>query len=96
VRLPLSACAIVYCSCAGLELRQRQLVNIAVLTTIGGCEPQLEVHVNAALNVGLSPREIVEAIVDCAPYTGFPRTLDAIFVARDVSASRGVTPLDDP
>ena len=78
----------------GLDLRQRQLVTIAALTTLGGCEPQLEVHVNAALNVGLSAHEIVEAIVHCAPYTGFPRTLNAIFVARDVFAKRGVTPLD--
>jgi 4-carboxymuconolactone decarboxylase len=78
-----------------LDLRQRQLVTIAALTTLGGCEPQLEVHVNAALNVGLSAREIVEAIVHCAPYTGFPRTLNAILVAKDVFANRGVTPLDD-
>jgi len=78
----------------GLDLRQRQLVTIAALTTLGGCEPQLEVHVNAALNVGLSAHEIVEAIVHCAPYIGFPRTLNAIFVARDVFAKRGVTPLD--
>jgi 4-carboxymuconolactone decarboxylase len=63
---------------------QRQLVTIAVLTTLGGCEPQLEADVNAALNVGLAPCEIVEATVHCAPYTGFPRTLNAIFVARDV------------
>jgi 4-carboxymuconolactone decarboxylase len=75
---------------------RRRLVTTAVLTTLGGCEPQLEAHVNAAPNVGLAPRETVEATVHCAPCTGFPRTLNAIFVARDVFAGRGVTPLDDP
>ncbi|MGF6953451.1 4-carboxymuconolactone decarboxylase [Neobacillus sp. B4I6] len=46
----------------GLDLKQRQLVTIASLTTQGGCEPQLNVHINAALNVGLTPNEVIEAI----------------------------------
>jgi 4-carboxymuconolactone decarboxylase len=78
-----------------LDLRQRQLVTIAALTTLGGAEPQLEVHVNAALNVGLTAREIVEAILHCIPYTGFPRVLNAIFVAKRVFAERDVDPLGD-
>jgi 4-carboxymuconolactone decarboxylase len=51
-----------------LTLKQRQLVTIASLTTQGGCEPQLEVQINAALNVGLTKNEIVEAIIHCVPY----------------------------
>ncbi|SFJ34728.1 carboxymuconolactone decarboxylase family protein [Brevibacillus centrosporus] len=72
----------------GLDLKQRQLVTLASLTTQGGCEPQLQVHINAALNVGLSPQEIVEAITHCIPYTGFPRVLNAIFVAKRVFQER--------
>ncbi|MFJ8526588.1 carboxymuconolactone decarboxylase family protein [Bacillus sp. NPDC094106] len=72
----------------GLDLKQRQLVTIASLTTQGGCEPQLNVHINAALNVGLSPDEIVEAIMHCIPYTGFPRVLNAIFVAKRIFEER--------
>ncbi|WP_180954833.1 carboxymuconolactone decarboxylase family protein [Bacillus sp. V3-13] len=72
----------------GLDLQQRQLVTIASLTTQGGCEPQLRVHINAALNVGLSPDAIVEAIMHCAPYTGFPRVLNAIFVAKQIFEER--------
>jgi 4-carboxymuconolactone decarboxylase len=78
-----------------LDLRQRQLVTISALTTLGGAEPQLEVHVNAGLNVGLSAREIVEAILHCIPYTGFPRVLNAIFVAKRVFEERDVDPLND-
>ncbi|MNC20513.1 Carboxymuconolactone decarboxylase family protein [compost metagenome] len=74
-----------------LDLRQRQLITISSLTTLGGCEPQLNVHINAALNVGLSPKQIVEAILHCAPYAGFPRVLNATFVAKDVFKSRGIT-----
>jgi 4-carboxymuconolactone decarboxylase len=78
----------------GLDLRQRQLVTISALTALGGAEPQIEVHVNAGLNVGLSAREIVEAMIHCIPYTGFPRALNAIFVAQRVFEERDVTPLD--
>jgi 4-carboxymuconolactone decarboxylase len=74
----------------GLGLRERQLVTLATLTTQGGADPQLEVHVNASLNVGLSPDEIVEAIVHCVNYVGFPRVLNAVAVAKRVFAERGV------
>jgi 4-carboxymuconolactone decarboxylase len=82
------------CSRPILDLRQRQLVTISALTTLGGAEPQLEVHVNAGLNVGLSVSEIVEAMLHCIPYTGFPRVLNAIFVAKRVFAERNVSPLE--
>lgn len=78
-----------------LDLRQRQLVTISALTTLGGAEAQLEVHVNAGLNVGLTAREIVEAMLHCVPYTGFPRVLNAIFVAKRVFEERKVSPLND-
>jgi 4-carboxymuconolactone decarboxylase len=78
-----------------LDLRQRQLITISALTTLGGAEPQLEVHINAGLNVGLSAREVVEAILHCIPYTGFPRVLNAIFVAKRVFEERDVDPLND-
>ncbi|MCU7709560.1 MULTISPECIES: carboxymuconolactone decarboxylase family protein [Priestia] len=75
----------------GLNLQQKQLVTISALTTQGGCEPQLHVHINAALNVGLTPHEIVEAITHCIPYTGFPRALNAIFIAKQVFTERELT-----
>lgn len=75
----------------GLNLQQKQLVTISSLTTQGGCEPQLNVHINAALNVGLTPHEIVEAITHCIPYTGFPRVLNAIFIAKQVFTERELT-----
>ena len=78
-----------------LDLRQRQLVTISALTTLGGAEPQLEVHVNAGLNVGLTAREVVEATLHCIPYTGFPRVLNAIFVAKRVFEQRDLDALND-
>jgi 4-carboxymuconolactone decarboxylase len=76
----------------GLDARSRQLVTIGILTALGGCEPQLKVHVGAALNVGLTPDEIVEAMLHAAVYAGFPRALNATFAAKEVFDSRGIRP----
>ncbi len=76
----------------GLAPRDRQLVTLGMLTALGGCEPQLDVHINAALNVGLTPEEIVEALLHSAVYCGMPKALNATFVAKKVFAERGVLP----
>ncbi|WP_432134487.1 MULTISPECIES: carboxymuconolactone decarboxylase family protein [unclassified Streptomyces] len=77
----------------GLVPRDRQLVTLGALTALGGCEAQLEVHVNAALNVGLTPGQIVEALLHSAGYCGFPRALNATLVAKKVFAERGLLPV---
>lgn len=78
----------------GLAPRDRQLVTLGMLTALGGCEPQLKVHLNAALNVDLSPQQIVEALLHSAVYCGFPRALNATFTAKQVFADRGLLPVE--
>ncbi|SFW92278.1 carboxymuconolactone decarboxylase family protein [Amycolatopsis australiensis] len=73
--------------------RDRQLVTLGMLTALGGCEPQLEVHVNASLNAGLTAAEIVEALLQSAAYCGFPKALNATAVAKKVFAERGLLPV---
>jgi 4-carboxymuconolactone decarboxylase len=60
-----------------LDDKQRELITLVVLAT-NQTLPQLKAHVSAALNVGLTPVEIKEAVYQCAPYIGFPKTLNAI------------------
>ncbi|MEU3985691.1 carboxymuconolactone decarboxylase family protein [Streptomyces sp. NPDC026672] len=79
----------------GLAPRDRQLVTLGMLTALGGCEPQLEVHINASLNVGLTPEEVVEALLHSAVYCGMPKALNATFVAKKVFAERGLLPVDN-
>ncbi|MNS27265.1 Carboxymuconolactone decarboxylase family protein [compost metagenome] len=67
-----------------LNAKQRQLVTLASLTAQGGCEPQLRVHIHAALRVGLSEQEVIEALLQCYPYTGFPKVLNAVSAARQI------------
>lgn len=76
-----------------LSPRDRQLVTLGMLTALGGCEPQLEVHVNTSLNVGLTPEQIVEAMLQASGYCGFPRALNATFVAKRVFEQRGLLPV---
>jgi 4-carboxymuconolactone decarboxylase len=79
----------------GLVPRDRQLVTLGMLTALGGCEPQLEVHINAALNVGLTPTQIVEALLHSAGYCGFPKALNATLVAKKVFGARGLLPVTE-
>ena len=74
----------------GLAPRDRQLVTLGMLTALGGCEPQLDVHINAALNVGLTTDEIVEALLHSAVYCGMPKALNATFIAKKVFSDRGL------
>lgn len=73
-----------------LAPRDRQLVTLGMLTALGGCEPQLAVHVNTSLNVGLTPDEIIEALLQSAAYCGIPRAINATFIAKKVFEERGV------
>ena len=41
----------------GLTLREREMVTLASLLTAGGCEPQLKVHIQGALQVGITPEK---------------------------------------
>lgn len=74
----------------GLSLQERELITNVSLLTAGGCEPQLEVHINGALNVGIPPQKIVESFIQCIPYTGFPKVLNAVAVAKKVFNSRNI------
>ncbi|GAB3697467.1 carboxymuconolactone decarboxylase family protein [Corynebacterium nasicanis] len=63
----------------GLDLRTRQLLNIAALAAMGGVEPQLTGHIRTALEVaGLSREEVGESIIHLMPYIGVPKTLAAM------------------
>ena len=76
----------------GLDLRAREIATIAALTALGTARPQLKVHINAGLNVGLSQEEVVEVIMQMAVYAGFPAALNGLFVAKEVFEERRLTP----
>lgn len=73
-----------------LDLKSRELATVAALTALGHCAPQLNVHINGALNVGCTPQEIIEVIIQMAVYAGFPAALNGMFVAKEVFIERKI------
>lgn len=69
-----------------LSLQEREIITLTSLLTSGGCENQLNVHINASLNVGISKEKIIETFIHCIPYVGFPKVLNAVFVAKEIFA----------
>lgn len=63
----------------GLELRDRQMLNMAALAAMGGVEPQLTGHIKTAVDVaGMTKAEVAECFVHLMPYIGVPKTLAAM------------------
>jgi 4-carboxymuconolactone decarboxylase len=68
----------------GLDLKSRELIAIAALATSGTAGPQLRVHVESAVSVGITKSEIVEALMQVALYAGFPAALNALADCHDL------------
>lgn len=75
----------------GLSLRDRELATVAALTAMGGREPQLKVHIGAALNVGLTEQEIEEVILQTVPYAGFPTAINAMNTLKGLTKEKPAT-----
>ncbi|CNI17788.1 putative decarboxylase [Yersinia massiliensis] len=70
----------------GLDLKSREIAVVAALTSLGNAQPQLKVHIQGALNVGVTQSEIVETIMQMAVYAGFPAALNGLAAAKEVFA----------
>ncbi|MGL5305915.1 carboxymuconolactone decarboxylase family protein [Aeromonas veronii] len=70
----------------GLDLKSREIAVVAALTALGNATPQLKVHIQGALNVGVNRDEIVETIMQMAVYAGFPAALNGLAAAKEVFA----------
>jgi 4-carboxymuconolactone decarboxylase len=66
-----------------LELKLREVVTITALITQGSFE-QLDFHIKAALKVGLKQEEILEIILHCVAYVGFPKACSALAIAGKI------------
>lgn len=75
----------------GLTLEEMQISTLSSLLTTGGCEAQLDVHIHAALNIGMTPEKIVEIFIHCLPFAGFPKVLNAIFVAKKIFNEKNIS-----
>src|ERR1041384_5943291 len=60
----------------GLDLRQRALVAVAAFTALK--LGQVQKFGESALNMGLSRTEVIEAVIQTAPLSGFAPALNAL------------------
>lgn len=73
--------------------KTRQLITVAALTVLGRLE-ELSLHIQAALNVGCTPREIAEVIFQTSIYGGMPATNQALKTLKTVLTQKGLWPLN--
>ena len=67
----------------GLDRRSRALVAVAAFTELRMPE-QAKRFGQAALNLGVSRTEVIEAVVQTAPYSGFPPALNVLSALSEV------------
>lgn len=66
-----------------LDLRTRSLVTVAALTALG--RPNgLRLNIEMALNNGATRDEILETLLQMAPYAGFPACWEGLVIADEV------------
>lgn len=67
----------------GLDHRQRVLCSVASFTALR-LEGQARKFGQAALNLGLTRTEVIEAVIQTAPFSGFAPALNALAVLSEV------------
>lgn len=71
-----------------LDNRTKEIAVVAALTAMGNAKPQLKVHINAALNVGVTEEEISEVMILMSVYAGFPSALNGTLALKEVIKER--------
>jgi 4-carboxymuconolactone decarboxylase len=74
-----------YYTRTGLDVPTRELLTLAMLVALGGCEPQVKWHVAANLNVGNDRGALLSVVTQLLPFIGYPRTLNALTVVNEVA-----------
>jgi 4-carboxymuconolactone decarboxylase len=73
-----------------LDKKYRQIATISALATLGNAVPQLKFHIQAAINIGLNENEIKEIILLMTVYAGFPATINAMNILKEVLSERKI------
>jgi 4-carboxymuconolactone decarboxylase len=68
---------------AGLDLKTRSLITVAMLTALGK-QHELKGHVRGALNNGATVAEIQEVLLHASIYCGVPAAVEAFRSAAEV------------
>src|SRR5579862_6476368 len=67
-----------------LDSRTRQIVTVASLATLGTAGPQLRTHIGGALRCGVAREELVEIMMQLAPFAGVAAAINGVAACREV------------
>lgn len=70
----------------GLEIRERELITFCFIMAQGGCEPQLAAHARGNINVGNDAGFLTRVVLQCLPYIGYPRSLNALGCIKNAAS----------
>lgn len=70
----------------GLSKRDRSLITVAALAAMGNVE-QLNFHLPFARHNGATEEELIEALTHLTFYTGWPKGMSAMTIAKNVFAA---------
>jgi len=73
----------------GLTRKTRSMLNLAMLSALNKPH-ELKLHLNGALNNGLTKQDIQEVFLQVAIYCGVPAAVESFRIAREVFRERGV------
>ena len=82
-----------YLTRSGIDVATRELLTFAMLTALGGCDPQVKGHVAANLNVGNDRARLLSVLTVLIPFIGYPRTLNALRALDEVAPAAAVSAL---
>ena len=71
----------------GIDLKTREMLTVAALMAMGTAPSQLEFHIRAALNVGVTREEVIEILLQIAVYAGVPACMNGITAAEAAFAA---------
>jgi 4-carboxymuconolactone decarboxylase len=73
----------------GLPRKTRSMLNLAMLSALNKPH-ELRLHLNGALNNGLTKGDIQEVFLQVAIYCGVPAAVESFRIAREVFKERGI------
>ncbi len=71
-----------------IDIKVRHLISLGVLAAMGGCEPQLNFQLEAALNLGIPPNEVKEVFIQVAVFAGNARAINAANIFHKILIQR--------
>ncbi|GAA5532727.1 4-carboxymuconolactone decarboxylase [Deinococcus aluminii] len=71
----------------GLPDRERHMLTLAILAALGR-ERELEGHLRATVNTGVTPQDLSDVFHQVAIYAGVPAAVSAVGIAKRVLAER--------